>query len=263
VIATIPSPSKGSFDLGPLEIRGYGVMIGLAVITAVWWAQRRWVAKGGLADDISTVALWAVPAGLVGARCYHVVTDWQRFRGRWQDVPAVWEGGLGIPGGLLFGVLVGVAVARRQGISVSEVLDAVIPTLPLAQAIGRLGNWFNQELFGRPTELFWGLRIDPENRPSGYELVEAFHPTFLYEGVWNLILAALLARVDRREYLSSGRLIGLWVCCYGLGRLWVEALRIDEASLLLNVRVNIWVSLAAILAGGAVVAGGRNYRELV
>ncbi|MBQ89894.1 MAG: prolipoprotein diacylglyceryl transferase [Acidimicrobiaceae bacterium] len=258
VIAAIPSPSSGSFGLGPLEIRGYGIMIALGVVVAVWWSQRRWVARGGTAEQVSTISLWAVPAGLVGARLYHVATDWRRFQGRWEDVPAVWQGGLGIPGGLAAGVIVGVLVARRQGISMGGVLDAMIPTLPVAQAIGRWGNWFNQELFGRPTDLPWGLRIDAGHRPASHPAAETFHPTFLYEGLWNLALAWVLVRVDRRGILRPGYLVGLWVCGYGLGRLWVESLRIDHASLLAGVRVNVWTSLVAILVGGAVALSGRD-----
>ncbi len=258
MIAAIPSPSSGSFGLGPLEIRGYGIMIALGVVVAVWWSQRRWVARGGTAEQVSTISLWAVPAGLVGARLYHVATDWRRFQGRWEDVPAVWQGGLGIPGGLAAGVVVGVLVARRQGISMGGVLDAMIPTLPVAQAIGRWGNWFNQELFGRPTDLPWGLRIDAGHRPASHPAAETFHPTFLYEGLWNLALAWVLVRVDRRGVLRPGYLVGLWVCGYGLGRLWVESLRIDHASLLAGVRVNVWTSLVAILVGGAVALAGRD-----
>jgi prolipoprotein diacylglyceryl transferase len=142
-----------------------------------------------------------------------------------------------------------------------RVLDALVPTLPVAQAIGRWGNWFNQELFGRPTDLPWGLSIDVDHRPAAHLTAETFHPTFLYEGLWNLALAAILVRVDRRGVLKPGRLVGLWVCGYGLGRLWVESLRIDHASLVAGVRVNIWMSLVAIVIGGAVAVTSRNYRD--
>ncbi len=258
LLAAIPSPSTGSVDLGPIELRAYGLMIGLGVLAAVWTSQRRWTARGGHPDDISTIAMWAVPAGLVGARLYHVATDWKRFRGRWEDVPAIWQGGLGIPGGLAAGVIVGVLVARHRGISMSGVLDAVVPSLPIAQAIGRVGNWFNQELFGDPTDLPWGLRIDAAHRPAEHLSATTFHPTFLYEGLWNLALAWLLVRVDRRGLLRPGYLVGLWVFGYGLGRLWVEALRVDSASLLLGLRVNTWMSLVAVAVGGAVAVSGRS-----
>lgn len=258
VLASIPSPSSGSIHLGPLELRAYGLMIGLGVVAAVWVGQRRWTARGGDPDDISALAMWAVPAGLVGSRIYHVATDWKRFTGRWGDVFFIWEGGLGIPGGLAAGVLVGVLVARQREMSVSGMLDSLVPTLPIAQAIGRWGNWFNQEVFGGPTDLPWALRIDEAHRPARYLEATAFHPTFLYEGMWNLALAWFLIRVDRRGVLKPGYLIGLWVFGYGVGRLWMETIRVDAAFLLLGWRVNIWMSLVAIVVGGAVALAGRS-----
>ena len=224
-------------------------MIALGVLIALWWSQRRWRARGGTADDISAIAIWAVPAGLIGSRLYHVATDWRSFQGNWQDTLAIWKGGLGIPGGLLVGVAVGVFVAHRRGLNVVEVLKAVIPTVPVAQAVGRWGNWFNQELFGRPSSLPWALEISPKNRPGDYVGYETFHPTFFYEGVWNLGLAVLLAKIMNLENFSNRSILGIWIFGYGVGRLWVEALRIDRASLVFGVRVNIWVSLLAVLLG--------------
>ena len=257
LLGFIPSPSSGSVYLGPVQLRAYGLMIGLGVVTAVWVGQRRWVARGGDPDDISSIAMWAVPAGLIGSRLYHVATDWKRFTGRWGDVFAIWQGGLGIPGGLAAGVLVGVLVARQRGMSVSSMLDSLVPTLPIAQAIGRWGNWFNQEVFGGPTDLPWGLRIDEANRPVEHIAATTFHPTFLYEGIWNLALAWFLVRVDRRGVLRPGYLIGLWVFGYGVGRLWVETIRVDAAYLVWGLRVNVWMSLVAIVVGGAVTVAGR------
>lgn len=252
-LGSIPSPSRNAIDLGPLELRAYGLAIAIGIIVAVTFAQRRWAARGGDPDDLAWLATWSVAAGLVGARAYHVATDYHRFEGRWLDAFKVWEGGLGIPGGLLAGVLTGVALARRRGLPAAQLLDVVAPAIPVAQAIGRLGNWFNQELFGRPTDLPWGLRIDPEHRPDGYDQYATFHPTFLYEALWNLALAALLVRYERSHPGGRpGRLFALYVGGYGLGRLWVEALRIDEATEILGVRVNIWVSLLAV--GGASLA---------
>src|SRR5699024_4449744 len=191
-------------------------------IVAVTVAQRRWVARGGDSLDVSRLATWSVVAGLVGARAYHVLTDYHRFQGQWLDALKVWEGGLGIPGGLLAGVATGVILARRWGLPAAELLDVVAPAIPLAQAIGRLGNWFNQELFGRPTDLPWGLHIDREHRPDGYETFATFHPTFLYEALWNLALAGLLVLYERRRPGGRpGRLFALYVGGYGLGRLWV------------------------------------------
>ena len=190
-MASLPSPSSSSFHIGPIELRAYGLMIALGVLVAIWWCQKRWENKGGEAEEISEIMIWAVPFGLVGARLYHVITDWRSFRGRWEDAPAIWQGGLGIPGGLILGVIVGVTIAKKRGINTAEVLDAVIPSIPVAQAIGRWGNWFNQELFGKPTELPWALEIDYQHRPNDFTADSTFHPTFLYEAVWNLLLAFL------------------------------------------------------------------------
>jgi prolipoprotein diacylglyceryl transferase len=260
--SSIPSPPDGSVHLGPLELRAYGLAIAVGVVVAVVFAQRRWRHAGGDPADISSLATWAVPAGVVGARGWHVLTDWQTFRGRWWEVVAIWEGGLGIPGGLLVGVAVGVHVARRRGLPVGRLLDAVAPAIPIAQAVGRLGNWFNQELYGRPTDLPWGLEIDPEERPARFVGEDTFHPTFLYEALWNLALAGLLVRVGRRFRLRDGQLFVLYVGGYALGRLWVEALRVDPASRLLGLRVNIWTSVAALAAAVVVViARSRSSRR--
>lgn len=262
VIASIPSPPRNSLELGPLELRAYGVMIALGALAAVWMSQRRWAARGGNPEEISRIALWAIPAGLIGSRLYHVITDWRKFQeAGWLEVFAIWKGGLGIPGGMAAGILVGLWMVRRQGMNRGEVLAVVVPSLPLAQAIGRLGNWFNQELFGSPTDLPWGLEIDEAHRPAEYLDVETFHPTFLYEAVWNLLLCGLLVILDRRRLSRRGpalvtdprrvnrpgSLLAVYVLGYGLGRLWIEAVRIDPASLVLGVRVNIWMSLALVV----------------
>jgi prolipoprotein diacylglyceryl transferase len=249
ILASIPSPSDNAIKIGGLELRAYGLSIALGVIAAVWIARRRWAARGGDPDDISRLALWAVLAGLIGARLYHVLTDLDRFEGRWLHVFAVWEGGLGIPGGLIAGVGTGAYIAHRRGLPVAQLLDVVAPALPVAQAIGRLGNWFNQELFGRPTDLPWGLEIDPEHRPAGYLDVATFHPTFLYEALWNLALAGGLVLWERRHPGGRpGRLFAAYVAGYAVGRAWVEALRIDPAAHLLGVRWNIWMSAIAFFA---------------
>jgi prolipoprotein diacylglyceryl transferase len=248
ILASIPSPSDNAIKIGGLELRAYGLAIALGVIAAVWIARRRWAARGGDPDDISRIALWAVLAGLIGARLYHVLTDLDRFEGRWLHVFAVWEGGLGIPGGLIAGVGTGAFVAHRRGLPVAQLLDVVAPALPVAQAIGRLGNWFNQELFGRPTDLPWGLEIDPAHRPAGYLNVATFHPTFLYEALWNLALAGGLVLWERHHPNSRpGRLFAFYVAGYAVGRAWVEALRIDPAAHLFGVRWNIWMSCIAFV----------------
>jgi prolipoprotein diacylglyceryl transferase len=262
LLASIPSPGESTISLGPFELRAYGLMIALGVIAAVELARRRFAQRGLDPDDMSAIALWAVPAGLIGSRLYHVATDWRSFQGDWLRVFEIWRGGLGIPGGMLAGLLVGAWVARRRGVPIPEGLDAVAPALPLAQAIGRLGNWFNQELFGEPTTLPWGLEIDPAHRPPGFESSTTFHPTFLYEGLWNLALVGFLLWIDRRRVLRPGRLLVVYVAGYALGRLGVELLRIDPASLVLGVRVNIWMSGLAFLGATAVLlVSGRRPPE--
>jgi len=261
LLASIPSPSSPVLEIGPISLRMYGLMIALGVLVALEMARRRFAARGLDPDDMSAIALWGVPAGLVGARLYHVATDWRRFQGEWLDVFKIWEGGLGIPGGMLLGIVVAIHVARRRGVDVALGLDCAVPSLPLAQAIGRLGNWFNQELFGEPTDLPWGLEIDADRRAQGFERHDTFHPTFLYESLWNLALVGVLLWIDRRGFLKRGRLVWAYVLGYGLGRLWIESLRIDPASELAGLRVNIWVSGVLIAAGIVGIAWGGLARD--
>ncbi len=258
ILSSIPSPGSNTLEIGPLTFNAYGLMIALGVMAAVLLSSKRLEARGGNPEVISAIAMVGVPAGLVGARLYHVLTDWKRFQGQWGDVYKVWEGGLGIPGGMFLGVLAGVWYAKRKGLDVPTLLDVCAPALPLAQAIGRVGNWFNQEIVGGPTDLPWALEIDEAFRPEGFENEPTFHPTFLYEGLWNLALTALLLWVDRTGKLKRGRLIWLYVLGYGIGRLWIEAIRTDEASIVLGLRVNIWLSAALIIAGVIGLAKGRR-----
>jgi prolipoprotein diacylglyceryl transferase len=258
LVGSIPSPPSNAIHIGAFQLRAYGLAIAIGAIVAIRIAERRWE-KTGREGDITRIAMWSFVAGLIGARLYHVITDYRRFEGRWLHVVAVWEGGLGIPGGLLAGVLTGWWLARRRGIPLAPVLDVVAPAIPVAQAIGRLGNYFNQELFGRPSSLPWALRIDPANRPVGYEHIATYHPTFLYEALWNLALAGFLVWYERRRPNGApGRLFALYVGGYGLGRLWVESLRIDPASRVLGLRVNIWMSLLAIAASAVWLVLHRN-----
>lgn len=257
--ASIPSPGSGAIELGPLTFRAYGVMIALGVLAAVWLAGRRFAARGYSADHATGMAMWAVPAGVVGARLYHVITDWQKFEGNWGDAFKIWEGGLGILGGVLLGAVAGLAYLRRHAIPYAVGFDVVAPALPLAQAIGRWGNWFNQELFGGPTDLPWGLEIDPENRPSRYADVETFHPTFLYESLWNLGVVVVLLRIDRSRRLAAGHLFAAYLALYSVGRLWVEALRVDEANEIAGLRVNIWVFSIVLVISAAIVARGLRH----
>ena len=255
LLASIPSPPFNS--IGPFTL--YGLSIGIGAALAVVLSQRRWTEMGGAEDDMAAIAMWAIPAGVVGARLYHFVTDFQRFTDApWYQIFLITEGGLGIPGGIALGIAAGVWKAKRLGLDVRGALDAVIPGLPLAQAIGRLGNWFNQELYGRPTTLPWGFEIDGEHRssvPEEFRDVEAFptfHPTFLYEMLWNLVLVLVILRVDKMKVLPRGRLIAVYLFGYGLGRLWVEALRIDTVNTIFGLRLNIWMSAALIIGGIAV-----------
>jgi prolipoprotein diacylglyceryl transferase len=250
MLASIPSPSGGSIEIGPLELRAYGLMIALGVIAAVKLASWRWEKRGGSAEDLTYVATWGVPAGLVGARLYHVITDHQRFEGRWLHAFAIWEGGLGIWGGVALGAIVGMWAAKRRGCDPVAMLDACAPAIPLAQAIGRWGNWWNQELFGEPTDLPWALEIDPGHRPDGYLDDPTFHPTFLYESLWCLLVVGLVIRAEKRWNLTRGRAFALYVAAYTLGRFVFETIRIDEANQVLGLRVNEWVSI--LVFAGAV-----------
>ena len=267
-LASIPSPSTNSISIGPLSLNAYGLMIALGVLAAIWMLGRQLEAKGiGTTEDASTIGIWAVAAGIVGARLYHVATDWDRFSDNLGAIPKIWEGGLGIPGGLLAGVFVGIWRGRQRGIRPAELLTCAAPAIPLAQAIGRWGNWFNQELFGRPTDLPWGLEIDDAHTPAGYASDTTFHPTFLYESLWNLGLVAVLLWIDRRLRLGPGRLFAVYLIGYGLGRFWIEGLRIDAVQLadVAGLRWNQWVSLAAIVGGGLylIATRGRKWPEAV
>jgi len=251
-IASIPSPSDGVLHLGPLNIHAYGLMIALGVIAGVWLSGRRLEASGiGTREDMSTIALWGVLAGVIGARLYFIVTDASRpwkEPSRWLKV---WEGGLGVPGGILAGTLVAGWVIRRKGLSVGGVYTAAAPAIPLSQAIGRIGNWWNQELFGRPTDLPWALEIDDDNLPSGYASGTTFHPTFLYEVLWNLSLCGVLLLIDRRIKLRPGRLLAVYVVGYSIGRFWIEGLRIDPARAGGGWRLNQWMAvIVGVLAAG-------------
>ena len=253
MFASIPSPSRNIIEIGPLDIRIYGLMIALGVIVAVWFIGWR-MQQRSMNPEIAISLAWvAVPAGLIGARLYHVITDWRSFsdEDRWGDVYKIWEGGLGIPGAIIAGVIAAAVLCKMQGWSLAQILDIAAPTLLAAQAIGRLGNWFNQELFGRPTDLPWGLEIDQVNRPADYFTDTTFHPTFLYEALWMLALMGLLLWLDKLRKLPVGHLFALYVLGYASGRIWIEFLRVDPASELAGVRVNVWVMSALWLGAVA------------
>lgn len=252
LLASIPSPSSGALELGPLTIHMYGLMLLAGIAAAIWLTGRRYVARGGDWDLIFRLAVWGVSAGIVGARAYHVVTSWDEVGDpKWKGVFKVWEGGLGVWGGIGLGVIVGAIVARRAGASVRGLMDAVAPGLLLAQAIGRLGNWWNQELFGKPTDLPWGLEIDPVNRPEEYLDSAIFHPTFLYELVYAVLGVGVLLWLDRRFRFKPPALFSLYVAAYCAVRFFMELLRVDPAHEWGPLRLNGWVSVVgfALSAG--------------
>ena len=261
LLASIPSPSSGTLSIGPLELRVYGLMIALGVITGVWLLGKQLEkSQLGTRDDASSIAIWGVVAGVIGSRAYHVITDWSKFDDNLGAIPKIWEGGLGIPGGLLAGIVAGAWQAKRRGIRPGVVLTFGAPAIALAQSIGRWGNWFNQELYGKATDLPWALEIDD---PSGYPAGTTFHPTFLYESLWNLALCGLLLWIQRRYRLAAGRLLGVYLIGYGTGRFWIEGLRIDPANSAGGLRLNQWVALGAITAGAIYlgVTRGRKWDE--
>ena len=259
-IAGIPSPSSGGLDLGPLKLNAYGAMIALGVVAAVWLGGKRLAARGiGTTDDMSAIAMWGVPFGVVGARLYHVITDWQLFRDNPGAIVQIWKGGLGIWGGIALGTLVGIVVARKRGLPVGLLLTCVAPALPLAQSIGRWGNWFNQELFGRPTTLPWGLEVSASTAQSaGYAAGTQFHPTFLYESIACLLLCGALIVLDNKVPMRAGRLFFFYTAGYTVFRFFIEGLRIDPAHDAGGLRLNQWVSLAVFAASVAVIISMRG-----
>ena len=250
-LLSIPSPSRAVWEVGGFPIRAYALCIIVGILAGVVVASRRWRARGGSSDGLETVVVVAVPLGIVGARLYHVATDYHLYFGPGRDpVDAlkIWQGGLGVWGAIALGALGGWLVARRRQIRFPALLDAAAPGLLVAQAIGRLGNWFNSELFGRPTTLPWGLEIAPQYRPVGFEQSSTFHPTFLYELLWCLAAAAVLIWLDRRFRLGHGKVFALYVVLYTAGRFWIEALRIDTVTEIGGFRLNNYTSLILFLA---------------
>lgn len=248
LIASFPSPSSGDLDLGPLTIHMYGLMLLLAIAAAILLSGYRWTRQGGDWDLVLRAAVWGVAFGVVGARAYHVITSWDEVPDEWWGVFAVWEGGLGVWGGILLGCLAGAFVVRRAGESVARFADTVAPGLLLAQGIGRWGNWWNQELFGKPTDLPWGLEIDPEHRPDRYLADETFHPTFLYEFVYDLVGVGLLIAVGSRFRIKPPALFALYASFYTFGRTFEELLRVDPSGHLFGLRTNLYVSIVVFLA---------------
>ncbi|GAB2774100.1 prolipoprotein diacylglyceryl transferase [Streptomyces chlorus] len=242
-LAYIPSPSSGVLYLGPVPLRGYAFSILAGLFVALWIVDRRWVARGGQKGTAWDIAFWAVPFGLIGGRLYHVITDYQLYFGEgrnWVDAFKIWEGGLGIWGAVALGAVGAWIGCRRRGIALPPYADALAPALALAQAIGRWGNWFNQELYGRETDLPWALHITSTagGRVPGY-----YHPTFLYESLWCVGVALLVIWADRRFKLGHGRAFALYVAAYCAGRFWIEYMRVDEAREILGLRLNNWTAM--------------------
>ena len=256
-LAYIPSPSSGVVELGPLPLRGYAFCIILGVFVAVWYGNKRWVARGGKAGTVADVSVWAVPFGLVGGRLYHVITDYQLYFSdgkNWVDAFKIWEGGLGIWGAIALGAVGAWIGCRRRGIPLPAYADAIAPAIVIAQAIGRWGNWFNQELYGKATDVPWALKIsEGVNREAG-----TYHPTFLYESLWCVGVALLVVWADRRFTLGHGRAFALYVAAYCVGRAWIEYLRVDEAHEVLGLRLNVWTALVVfVLAVAYIVLSAR------
>ena len=247
--AYIPSPSRNGFYIGPLFIHAYGVCYVFAVAAAVAICRRRWKALGGDPDLVYEVALWGFPAGVIGGRLYFIATSWSEVPKHWWGPFAVWDGGLGIWGGIAGGVGVGIWVLRRRKVDVTAFMDAGAPGILVAQAIGRIGNYFNQELFGKPTTLPWALEISPVHRPAAYIQYATFQPTFLYEIIWNLLLAGALIWLGRRRSIRAPGLFALYVAGYSLARMGEELLRIDPAKHIFGLRINFYVATILFLAG--------------
>ena len=265
MLASIPSPHTGIVNVGPLHIHLYGLTLLVAILACVWLTSRRWKAMGGDPDLVIRVAVWGVAFGVIGARAYHDLTSWSEVPSpKWKGIFEVWQGGLGVWGGILLGTLAGWVVVRRSGERFAPFMDAAAPGLLLAQGIGRIGNWWNQELFGKPTSLPWGLKIDVEHRPSQYIDNETFHPTFLYELIWDLAgVALLIFFVERRWRIRPPGLFCLYVAYYCFGRFFEELLRVDPSHHFGGLRLNAWVSIVLfVVASAAFVWIQRRGRDV-
>jgi prolipoprotein diacylglyceryl transferase len=274
VLATIPSPTQGVWDLGPLPIRAYALCIVAGIIAAVLLTEKRWVARGGAPGDVLDIAVWAVPFGIVGGRLYHVISSPRAYFGEGGNPArafAIWEGGLGIWGAIALGGVGAWIACRRRGIPLPAFADALAPGLLVAQAIGRLGNWFNNELYGGPTDLPWKLKIyewDGGRAARGVDnqliVLGYFHPTFLYELLWNLAAAAFVIWADRRFRLGHGRAFALYVVSYCVGRLWIELLRTDPAEHFFGIRLNVFTAIIVGLGALAYFVAMRGRpREVI
>jgi len=259
----IPSPSISSFQIGPLTIHIYALCLITGIVAAWILGNRRWQARGGNEESFETILLWAIPIGVIGARIYHVLTHLGDYFGptavgHWW---AIWEGGIAIYGAVGFGALAAWIVARRRRVAFAALADSLAPAISIGQAIGRWGNWFNQELYGWPTTLPWGLEIDAAHRVPGYENYATFHPTFLYESVWDLATAGVLLWADKRFRLGRGKVFALYIALYGFGRTFTESMRLDYSYDVFGpVRFNAAVAMLICLVGIVLLLWLRRYR---
>jgi len=253
VLASIPSPPINEFHIGPLRVTFYGIFVMTGVVVAWLVMRKRFVDRGGDSEIAERIVIRVIIFGFLGARAAYVSTHLSRFEGEWWKVIAIWEGGLAIYGGLTVGAIVMYLYSRKWEVRFPDLLDSVAPAVPLAQALGRWGNYFNQELFGTPTELPWGLEIDPVFRPEEYSQFETFHPTFLYESVINVGLAFFIMWIGNRYPSMRGRLVGIYFLGYGLIRFLMELIRTDTSFRFLGLSRNGWVSVGVMILGALVL----------
>ena len=262
----IPTPSSSTVELGCFTFPFYALTILLGIFVALWLTKKRYKALGGNPNEITDLAFVVVPAGIIGGRLYHVITSPQKYFGEnGSPIQAlqIWRGGLGIWGAISIGALAAFLFfkVKKTSLSFYQLADAIAPSLLIAQGIGRFGNWFNGELFGRPTSLFWALEIPLDRRPIGYENFETFHPTFLYEALWCFVIAGVILRVKSfKKFKRPGIVFAFYVMAYSLGRFFIEAIRIDEANLIFGIRLNLWVS-GLLFIGAFAVFLRRNSRN--
>ena len=273
LLASIPSPTQGVWFVGPIPLRGYAVCIIAGIILAVWIGNKRWVARGGEPGAVLDISMWAVPFGILGGRIYHVISSPGPYfgeNGNLLDAFKIWEGGLGIWGAIALGGVGAWIGCRRKGVPLTAFADAVAPGIAVAQAVGRLGNWFNNELYGAALDAPWALTVYRWDAGLGQAIRDStgeplvlgtFHPTFLYELLWNLGVAALVIWADRRFNLSRGRAFAFYVAAYCAGRVWIEALRIDPAETVLGLRLNVWTSILVFMGAVAWFVTHRGPRE--
>ncbi len=249
LLAFIPSPARGVFYIGPVPLHLYGLTLAIGVVAATYLAEYRWKKMGNDPKEISQIAVWVVVAGVIGARLYHVITDYQLYTDQPLKALQIWSGGLAIWGAVMGGAIAVVILARRHRYDTLRLCDAIIPGVALAQAIGRWGNYFNQELFGRPSTLPWAVEIDFVHRPDQYKEFATFQPTFLYESLWCLLILGVLLWAERLRSHRKGQTVALYIVLYTAGRFVFENMRSDPANNIAGLRVNAWVSIVLFLFG--------------